>query len=931
MKKTFLQLTVFVFLSLFAHAQNASIIGVTVDTSSKENLSNSVISLLRSKDSILVKFVRSNATGNFELNNLKAGDYILLVTYPNYADYVDHVSLDSLSSVDLGKLSLILKANLLQEVIVKQAIGAIRVKGDTTEYAADSFKVQPNATVEDLLKKLPGIQVDKNGQITAQGEKVQKVLVDGEEFFGDDPTLVTQNLRADMIDKVQVYDKKSDQAQFTGIDDGQTAKTINLKMKDNKKNGYFGKINVGAGTNGYHDNQLMFNTFKNKQKLALYGIVSNTGTSGLNWQDRNSYGESFASNFDYDDAGGFTYVGSNNDDDLDSWDGRYNGQGYPLVQTGGLHYNNKWDDDKQNANFNYKILQLHVNGGSITNAQYILPDTVYYNNQQEQFFNKILRNRLNGSYEYIFDTTSSIKLNADGGVDHKITNTNYETQQLTTNGDLVNKSTRNLSSTGDNRSLNANLLWRKKLKKKGRTISFNLKENYTDNSSSGYLYAEVDTLKNGEFQKQITDQYKTLNSQNILFDSKVTYSEPLTKVSSLVFNYGVVVNNSNSERSSFNKTDEGKYTALDSLYSNDYAFNVFTHRGGVNYSLFKKKLKFNLGSNVGITSFNQKDIHADTSTSRNFVNWYPQMNFSYNFSQQRRIFLRYNGNTQQPTIQQIQPVQSNEDPLNVSVGNPNLKPAFQNNISLGFFDFKVLTERNIWTNFGYNFTQNAISSSDFVDYTSGKRTYQSINVNGNHSLYAYADYGFKLRKIDTRIGVNGNLNASRNVSVVNNLLNVTKSANYSFGFNINKDKEKKYSINLSSSATYTSSNSSIQTGIKTKYWSFDISSNIDVYLPLKFQIHSDCDMNFRQKTSVFENNTNVILWNAWIGKKFLKKENLLLKASVNDLLNQNIGFDRTVNTNYISQNTYSTIQRYFLLSLVWNFTKAGTPAPQQDF
>jgi hypothetical protein len=248
MKKTLLLVVSSLFYYLCI-AQNASVKGVITDTLNKQNLSNAVISLLRAKDSIMVKFTRSRSNGTFEIKNLKGGNYLLLVTYPQYADYVDRIILtDSSSGTNTGPIRLILKANLLEEVIVKQKLGSIRLKGDTTEFIADSFRVQPNATVEDLLRKLPGIQVDKNGKITAQGETVQKVLVDGEEFFGDDPTLVTQNLRADMVSSVQLYDKKSDQAAFTGIDDGQRQKTLNVKLKDGKKNGYFGKVNLSGGT-----------------------------------------------------------------------------------------------------------------------------------------------------------------------------------------------------------------------------------------------------------------------------------------------------------------------------------------------------------------------------------------------------------------------------------------------------------------------------------------------------------------------------------------------------------------------------------------------------------------------------------------------------------------------------------------------------------
>src|SRR5579871_394651 len=282
MKKLTALILLTIAISKTGFSQSASISGSIIDSSEKKNLTNSAVLILRKSDSVLTGFTRTDKQGNFSLKNLPSGKFIILITYPKYADYIDTIAIADSSEIKLGNISLTQKAQLLKEVVIRQQIASIKIKGDTTEYKADSFRVQPNATVEDLLKKLPGIQVDKNGSITAQGEKVQKVLVDGEEFFGDDPTLVTQNLRADMVDKVQVYDKKSDQAAFTGIDDGQRDKTINLKLKDSKKNGYFGKLSAGAGTDGYYDYQAMLNYFKNKKKFAAYGIFSNIGKAGLN-------------------------------------------------------------------------------------------------------------------------------------------------------------------------------------------------------------------------------------------------------------------------------------------------------------------------------------------------------------------------------------------------------------------------------------------------------------------------------------------------------------------------------------------------------------------------------------------------------------------------------------------------------------------------
>jgi len=413
-KKLTLLFLLVVFSFTFSIAQSSSIKGMITDTIEKKTLKNGAVLLLRKTDSILVSFTRTDQDGNFLLKNLPAGKFLIQISYPAYGDYVDEIELkDSLSQIDLHQIMMTLKSQLLKAVIVTNN-NTMHIKGDTTEYKADSFKVQANATVEDLLKKLPGIQVDKNGKITTQGQTVEKVLVDGEEFFGDDPTLVTKNLRADMVDKVQVFDKKSDQANFTGIDDGQKTKTINIKMKEDKKNGYFGKLAAGAATDGYHDSQLLFNKFKKKEKIALYGIVSNTGTAGLGWGDQNTYGG--GNGMLSVDASG-NIIGQ---DDISGWDGNYSGSGYPLVQTGGIHYNNKMDNDKQSINLNYKILNLDVTGTTLTNSEYILPDSSYYQNQQQHFKNQILRNKLSGIYEFDIDSSSSIKLNADGTLIHKI-------------------------------------------------------------------------------------------------------------------------------------------------------------------------------------------------------------------------------------------------------------------------------------------------------------------------------------------------------------------------------------------------------------------------------------------------------------------------------------------------------------------------------
>ena len=410
-------------------------------------------------------------------------------------------------------------------------------------------------------------------------------------------------------------------------------------------------------------------------------------------------------------------------------------------------------------------------------------------------------------------------------------------------------------------------------------------------------------------------------------DSRLTYTEPLSAVSSLSVNYGLSGGSSHSQRNSFNNDGTGKYSELDSLYSNNYKFSLFTQKTGLLYNYNGRKFLFNAGNNFGFTGFKQTNVDSNTIRTRNFVNWFPQAQATYKFTQTSSIRLSYNGRTNQPTITQLQPLANNQDPLNVIVGNPGLKPEFQNSLSLRFNSFKPLTDRYLFARLSVQKTENAISSRNDVDDL-GRRVNQAINVDGNYSVDGSVDYQKKIKigNFDMSAGVGASGSLNRNLNIVNGILNQTDQKTYGFNFNFYKSKEKKYEFQFYGGPTYTTSISSIQDAINTHYWTFSGNPSIDVFLPLKFQIHSDADFEFRQKTTAFDKNYNTIFWNAWFGKNFFKADNLLLKIQANDILNQNIGFNRSVNSNFISQNTYTTIRRYLVFTVVWNFTKAGGTA-----
>jgi outer membrane receptor protein involved in Fe transport len=923
MKKLLLALTIFLSTtSLFAQT-NSSVKGLVIDTAYTTKLVNASVSILNAKDSTLVKFTRVGTSGAFSMGGLKKGSYILMVTYPSYADYVDRFKLDSVDAEkDFGKINLTLKATLLAAVIIKGTAAAIKIKGDTTEYNASAFTIQPNSKVDDLLKQLPGIQIDKDGKITAQGQTVNKVLVDGEEFFGDDPTLVTKNLRGDMVDKVQVYDKKSDQATFTGIDDGEKSKTINIKLKEDKKNGYFGKIDAGIATRKIYEGQGMFNIFKAKQKFSAYGTIGNTGKTGLGWEDNNKYGAS--NNMEFGDDGSIM-IFNNGEDELESFGGNYNGEGIPVARTGGVHYDNKWNSDKQSINSNYKIGSLTVDGTKNIQSQNNLPSGIIKSLSDQSFHNYAFRQKADAVYEIKLDTTSTLKVSVEGTIKNNKTDTKYLTSSLNGNDQLLNTSDRSVNNETDQKIFKATAFYNKRFKKKGRSISLNVSEGINQIDTKGFLHSanafyEANLLDS----TKLIDQYKTNAIRSSILTSNLTYSEPFTPRLSIVLNYGFGLNNSTQDRRSFNKNEAGQYTVLDTLFSNEYKLDQTTNQIGAILNYKGEKSIVNFGSKVTAVNFKQLDQYTGMNLNRNFINWSPQASYQYKFSQQKSLRLNYNGNTSQPSIDQIQPVRVNTDPLNISVGNPNLRPSFSNRFNVSFNSYKILTSRSIWINGSYNFVINPIVSNTTTD-SAGRSTFQSINLKDKNTsnFYMYAYYDKKIKALDMNIGANINANGNTYYNYSNNVLNTTKSYSYAAGLNLSKYKEKKYSVYLNFGPSYNLSESSLQKNISNNGWGMTGSSSVTIFLPAKLEFNTDGNYEYRGKTQTFNENFQRLLLNAQVTRKFLKKEEIRLSLSVRDLLNQNKGFDRSAYGNIINQTSYTTIRRYFMASLSWDFNKMG--------
>lgn len=932
MRKRILLLLTGTLLLMQAFAQSTGdFTGKIVDTSTHQGMKNATILLLNAKDSIMDQFARSDKDGAFTLKNVDTGAYVLLISYPEYADYVERLHITQDSKPGFGAITLVEKAHLLEDVIVKQQIAAIRFKGDTTEFNADSFRTQPNANVEDLLKKLPGIQVDKDGKITAQGQSVEKVLVDGEEFFGDDPTLVTKNLRADMVDKVQLFDKTSDQAAFTGIDDGERQKTLNIKLKEDKKYGHFGKLSAGIGTDDFYSATGMFNYFKGKRKFSAYGTFANTGQMGLGFDDQMKYGFS-GNNVQIMDGGGIMIYGNGGDDALSSWDGRYDGHGIPVINSGGVHFDNKWNEDKNFLNLNYKIGGMSVKGSNSSDLQKYQEDGVLFTHTDDDFKKSLFRQKLDASYELKLDSMSTLKINAGGSISNNSTYDHFTTSDdRGINRDtMVNRGTRTIDNDGHDKAFTLNALWMQKFHKKGRTLSLNLSEYVKNSDMTGNLYSKYDYYTDNEMDSsKLTDQLKSSKIKTNNLDAKLTYTEPLSTKSSIVMNYGINSANSNSDLKSYNKGDQG-YTELDPDFSNHYLFDQFAHNGGLAYSYNFRKIQFNAGADVSAVNYTQTDEYTGEALKRNFINWNPQARLNYKISQGRNFRISYYGSTTQPTISQLQPVQNNTDDQNIYIGNPDLKPAFRNSFNMGMGDSKVLNQRYMGFYGGYTIVSDPIVSNVTTDLKTGKSIYQYQNLNQNTSnYYGNLYYNRKLKFWDMSFGTDLSVRGNKYANYINSVANVSNTNNYNLSVYFGKYKENVLDCSIRATAGYNKNSSTLQSQIDNNYWSYSLHPDLDFFLPAKFQIHTDLDYDFQAKTQTLDARKQTV-WNAWIGKKFLKKDNLLLKISANDLLDQNKGFDRSAVDNRISQTYYTTIHRYFMISLTWDFNKMGGPGAESS-
>ncbi|MFD2933570.1 outer membrane beta-barrel protein [Spirosoma flavum] len=952
----------------FGFAQSSGTIrGSVVDSLSRKPLLEASVSLLSARDSSLVTFGITDGEGKFVFLKVAEGQYRVLVTYVGYRSRARRVSItkDDLTG-DAGTIDLVAQSQTLTEVSVQGEKAPIAVKGDTLEFNAGSFKTRPNAQVEDLLKKLPGVQVDRDGTVTAQGQAVTKVLVDGKPFFGNDPKMATRNLPADIIDKVQLFDQLSEQSAFSGVDDGDRSKTINITTKKDKRKGSFGQQTIGAGPkpgdDARYSGRVSLNRFNNGQQISVLGMANNVNQQGFTAQDLGLGG-----NFGGAGQGqGGGAGGGGNVIRGGATGGAGNGSGQvgsnAITQSwaAGINYRDGWGK-KIDVVSSYNASNTNTLTDQKSRRENVLPnlstsgtttprtDSSFVRNQTNGSDNTNTNQRVNLRLDYRLDSMTTIRVIPSLSWLSSTYSNQSDSRTVNSQGVLANSSTTNYNSTGDGFTGNNSLLLFRKFHKRGRTFSVNWnvalnnQDNAGINRSVNKLSRPISTTTGSGstgmpdstgLYTQIINQRNDQQTHSMTNSINVSYTEPLSLRQTLEFHYTLSNNHNTSNRAvnDFNETTS-QYDQPNSLLSNRFVNDYVTNRGGLTWQTKRLKYTYALGLDAQQASLRSDNLSRETNLSRTFTNLLPNALFTYNFGKSRTLRLTYRTRINAPSVNQLQPVPNNTNPLNIQLGNAGLQPEYAHTVSLNFNRFEPSTFRNLFALLNVSRTDNKIvNSTTFTP--SGAQTTMPVNTNGYYTVNGSLVMGqpIKLGPQKANLSLTTNLTYNRGTSFVNSQSNQAQNWLVGQGASLSSNFVEKLDLNLAGNINLQSAKYSLQPQQNTTFLNQTITFDVYYQLPLNFTFSTDVYFNHYGGNSGSANQS-FTLWNATLARQLFKQKQGEIRFQAFDMLNQNRSIVRNVTDTYTEEVQSRVLNRYFMVSFVYNLRRfgAGITPPRDPF
>lgn len=924
---------VILLLSFRSFAQTYSISGRVADSKDTSSLINVTVILKDGTDTSINTGLGAvtDINGRFKIDGVNPGVYLLHMEYVGYKPQNKLLTISD-KNFSAGIIAMKSTSKELQGITVEGKQIRAEQSGDTTSFRADAFKVNPDATTEDLITKMPGVTSDNTG-VKVHGEAVQQVYVDGKPFFGTDPTLSVRNLPAEVVDQVQVYDQLSDQALFTGFDDGNSQKTMNIVTKRDKRRGEFGKFFGGYGSDGKYNTGGAFNSFEGDRRISIIESSNNINAQNFSSQDiLGVSGGSSRNNFLTGQQPGIT-----------------------TTHSAGINYSNQWGlKIKVTASYFFNYTKNTTTTDKVRNYTFPTENGIVDSSQQSVYKesdisqSKNFNHRFNVRFEYTIDSSNSLIITPALSMQQNYSVTGQTDSNFNLNNLLLSNATNSSNVNNSSYTFSNNIVFRHKLHKKGRTISINLGTSQNEQSGDGTyntITASVDSLliypANPIRLNQIYNSYNNGTSVS----SNIAYTEPLGKISQLLYNYNpsVTYSKANMETDTLNNTTG--QTQPDYVLSNKYLSTYFTQKGGVSYRLSNKKLSFMIGANIQYATLDGTQTYPTSlNITRYFFDVLPIALFNYKFANGKNLRVFYRANISPPGITQLQNVVNVNNPLQLSMGNPNLRQDYEQTLVLRYGLTRKKSAHNFFIYGTANYINNYIGNATYTTFKTdsligpgnniplkqGAQLNAPVNLNYYSNNKIYLTYGIPFDIIKSNLNLTGGLNYTHTPGDVNYVADYSNNLVPSAGIVISSNVSQNLDFTLSYTGNYNFVKNSLQGMANNNYYNHTASFKINWIFLKGIVINSNIANAYYSTLSTSSGTINYYLWTSYLGYKFLKHRALEARFTVFDILNQNKSVSRIVAANYVENNVTNILQRYGMFQLTYTLRNFKGPLPDDN-
>ena len=908
-----------------------NVVGKVKDDLTGNGLSGATVQL---KNNSLSRTAISAKTGEFTLAEIPAGSYTLTISFVGYGILEKNITVQG-KNLELGQISLKKQEKSLDEVVIKAKTPPAQQKGDTLQFNASQFKVNPDANVEDLVKKMPGIAVE-NGVLKAQGENVRKLTLDGKEFFGDDATAALRNLPAEIVDKIQVFDRLSDQAQLTGFDDGNGYKAINITTREDKRNGQFGRVYAGYGTQDRYQAGGAVNFFNKDRRISIAGMFNNINQQNFSGSDILGLTGGGSGR-----GGGARRGGPGGGSDNFQVAGK---NGIITTNSLGLNYSDQWGKKVTVSGSYFFNATTNENIGVSNREQFVTADSSTFYREQSTAINKSNNHRINMRLEYKIDSNNTLLITPTVNFQSTDNSNNLAGLQSFPNNTPISYTKNSSTTTGNGFNFNNNILYRHAFVKRGRSLALGFNTGFNNRDAINEVSAISAFYKGNlqEYDSLLQQQVSATKGYNL--SGNISYTEPLGKKSQLQFSYNPSFSHNNADQRTWGfDAANDKYSLLDTSLSNVFINEVTTQKGGISYRFGERDKNFSFGLDAQSATLQNNQTFPESGTlKKSFSNLLPNAMLRMKLGEKSNIRLFYRASTNNPSVNQLQNVINNNNTLYLTTGNPYLDQSLTNRFGGRYTYTNSRKGTGFFVNIFANQADNYITNATYTAFADsvltpsvklfkGSQLSKPVNLNGYWNFNGMLTWSFPVKKIKSNISLTAGTAYTRTPGLINNAFNLSNSLTYNGGFVFASNISEYIDFNLNYSASYNTVTNSFQERLNNNYFSQSTGLGLNLLSKNGWLFNTDINNQlYRGLTATF--NQNYWLWNMAIAKKFGNDQKHELRISVFDLLKQNRSISRTVTANYIEDQQTQVLTQYFMLTYSYklkNFGKA--PATKRTF